>query len=297
MENLQQRTHQTNKNGGFLSHHQIFGQGGAAFPHYRLVILSLGLLNAALLIVAIVIGINCAKVKENSLQAFSHASPLITELNNLRSNHSDVIQDEQEAQEALEREIKNHKDMKQQIEQKRSSNNGIFIQIDALRAVKTELQSNKTALDGSCGKCQPGWILHNSSCYLFSFLETRTRKNWHDSRADCIHRGADLVVIDDPEEQKFVSNGIRNVRSGRDMWGNGVWVGLTDIDTEGKWVWINNVTEVEPRYWIEGEPNNQGPQGEDCAVVVYRSYNPWKVRYDGRCNERILHWLCEMAAN
>lgn len=57
-------------------------------------------------------------------------------------------------------------------------------------------------LEGTCGKCLSRWILHNSSCYFFSNIEsTDVRKNWPDSRADCVSRGADLVVIDNQEEQ------------------------------------------------------------------------------------------------
>ena len=47
--------------------------------------------------------------------------------------------------------------------------------------------------------------------------------------------------------QEFVSDTIDNMRSGRDVWLNGFWIGLHDTETEGTWVWINNVTEVEQR--------------------------------------------------
>ncbi|XP_071355029.1 CD209 antigen-like protein C [Trachinotus anak] len=260
----------------------------------RPAILCLGLLNLALLIVAIVLGINCAKVKEGSLQvSHSAATQLINELNYLRSNHSDVIEAEEEAKKALERAIKNHAQLKVQIQQLTTINDGYQRQIEALRTEKTNLKSNISALEGTCGKCLSGWILFNSSCYFFSYTESSTViKNWPDSRADCISRGADLVVIDNPEEQKFVSDKIQNMKISSEWWLNGFWMGLSDTETEGMWVWINNVTEVEQRYWMIGEPNDQN--GEDCGIAVSSFDNPWRTRFDGNCHRKQLHWICEM---
>ncbi|XP_044023652.1 C-type lectin domain family 4 member M-like [Siniperca chuatsi] len=281
-----------NTGGHFRSSYEIFGRGGDGSN--RLVILCLGLLNAVLLIAAVVIGINCGKVKEGSLQvSHSAATQLISELNYLRGNHSDVIEAEEEAKNALERAVKNHAQLRVKIEQQRTINDNYQRQIEALQAEKTNLQSNISALEGTCGRCLSKWLLLNSSCYFFSYIESRTvKKNWPDSRADCISRGADLIVIDNQEEQKFVSDSIKNMKTSSKWWENGFWIGLTDIETEGTWIWINNVTEVEQRYWMDGEPNNQGV--ENCGVAVYASTNPWKTRYDGGCDSFLIHWICEM---
>ncbi|XP_053191391.1 C-type lectin domain family 4 member M-like [Scomber japonicus] len=291
MENLQKRI---NFNRYFR--YEIFGQGGSPFPNYRLLILCLGLLNAVLLITAVAIGIKCARVKEASLQApHSAATQLINELNFLRSNHSDVIEAEEEAKKALEAAIKNHAQLKVQIEQQKTINDDFQRQMEALSTEKTSLQTNISALERTCGKCLTGWALFNSSCYFFSYTESKTvKKNWHESRADCISRGADLVVIDNLEEQKYVSGNIDSMRSAADVWQSGFWIGLTDTEVEGTWVWINNVTDVEQRYWMDGEPNNLR-QGEDCAVAVYSNINPWKTRFDARCIFKKFHWICEMA--
>ncbi|XP_038585553.1 uncharacterized protein LOC119910830 [Micropterus salmoides] len=280
----------------FRSRYEIFRRGGEGSD--RLVILCLGLLNAILLIAAVAIGINCAKVKEGSLQVtHSAATKLINELNYLRSNHSDVIKAEEEAKNALERAIQNHAELKVKIEQHKTINDEYHRKIEALQTEKTILQSNISALEGTCGRCLSTWILLNSSCYFFSYTESSTvKKNWPNSRADCISRGADLIVIDNQEEQKFVSDSIENMRSGRDVWQSGFWIGLTDTETEGTWVWINNVTEVEQRYWMDGEPNNVGHLGEDCGIAVYSSDNPWKTRFDANCHQRERHWICEMTS-
>ncbi|XP_030574818.1 CD209 antigen-like isoform X2 [Archocentrus centrarchus] len=245
----------------------------------RCVVLCLGLLNVVLLIVAVVLGVNSV-------------TQLFSELDFLQSNHSDVIEAEEEAKKALERAIKNHEEIKVKIEQLKNISDGYQKQVEALRTVKTNLQSNISTLEGSCGSCLPGWILFNSSCYFFSSTESSTvKKNWHYSRADCVRRGSDLVVIDDQEEQTFVSNTIKRLKTNPHQWTNGFWVGLTDIATVGTWVWINNVTEVEQRYWMDGEPN---VEEENCVIVIYSPTNPWKTRFDGSCQNHQLDWICEL---
>uniref|UniRef100_A0A3B5LPJ3 C-type lectin domain-containing protein n=1 Tax=Xiphophorus couchianus TaxID=32473 RepID=A0A3B5LPJ3_9TELE len=137
----------------------------------------------------------------------------------------------------------------------------------------------------TCGKCPLGWLIFNSSCYFFSYTESTTvKKNWHKSREDCIKRGADLVVIDN--QQDFFLFFCLHLL-------HGFWIGLTDKETEGTWVWLNNVTEVEPRYWMDGEPNDWNT-AEDCGVAIYSDENPWKTRYDGACRQRQLQWICEI---
>uniref|UniRef100_A0A674MQ77 C-type lectin domain-containing protein n=1 Tax=Takifugu rubripes TaxID=31033 RepID=A0A674MQ77_TAKRU len=128
-----------------------------------------------------------------------------------------------------------------------------------------------------CG-CPSRWTHFMSSCYLFSTAENqKLKKNWDDSREDCIRREADLVIIDSPEEQ------VGQRQAGQDHY--------TEI--EGTWVWINNVTEVE--FWRDGEPNDSGHNGEDCAATYYSEQNPWKTRNDVNCRGTRMYWICEKA--
>ncbi|XP_008398468.1 C-type lectin domain family 4 member E-like [Poecilia reticulata] len=271
------------------------GQGGSVFGNYKVIIVCLGLLNAVLFVAAVVLGFKCAQAKQASLLvSHSAASEVIGEVTFLRSNHSDVIGAEKHATRALANAIKNHTQLKEQIEQQKIINDGFQKQVEALQVEKTNLQANISALGSTCGKCPLGWLIFNSSCYFFSYTESTTvKKNWHKSREDCIKRGADLVVIDNQHEQEFVSHTINDMRSGQNVWTSGFWIGLTDMETEGTWVWLNNVTEVEQRYWMDGEPNDMHT-GEDCGIAVYSDENPWKTRYDGVCHQRQLQWICEI---
>ncbi|RVE57146.1 hypothetical protein OJAV_G00213470 [Oryzias javanicus] len=224
---------------------QKFGAGFWKIPNSRMVLVSLGLLNAVLFIIAVVLGVMCSRVREDSSMKDSHsaAMKLIDELTDLRSNHSDLIEAEEEAKRVLQMKIQDHVKLKEQIQQLTALNIDNQRRFESLKTEKETLQANITALGETCGRCPPSWIHLNSSCYFFSYTESSSiKKRWHSSRMDCTRREADLIMIDSPEEQKFVSNTIHSIAQD-----NGFWIGLTDKATEGTWVWINNVQEVEPR--------------------------------------------------
>ncbi|XP_067290006.1 C-type lectin domain family 4 member F-like isoform X2 [Pseudorasbora parva] len=71
-----------------------------------------------------------------------------------------------------------------------------------------------------------GWIHYKFSLYIIS----SEKKSWTESRRYCTERGADLIIINNKEEQDFVKN-ISDVTS--------VWIGLTDSDVEGRWKWVD----------------------------------------------------------
>lgn len=47
---------------------------------------------------------------------------------------------------------------------------------------------------------------------------------------------------------------------------------------------------------MEGEPNDHGHRGEDCAVTAFRPTFPWGTRNDLNCETQKKLWICEMAA-
>lgn len=159
----------------------------------------------------------------------SAVAKVINELSYLRSNHSDVMEAETEAKSALDNALKNHKQLKVQIAEKKTANDNYQKQVEALLEQKLTLQANLSAAgepqntqgqpvhfriskgkhwplllflsEDSCLICPSGWIAYNSSCYFFSFTESRVKKNWPDSRADCTGRNSDMIVVDNKEEQ------------------------------------------------------------------------------------------------
>ena len=85
----------------------------------------------------------------------------------------------------------------------------------------------------------------NQAYYL---LEPST---WEMSEAAAQERlGAHLVTINNEDENSFIRNSVLNF-DGNDR--NG-WIGLTDRDAEGSFIWTNN-EPVGYTNWIPGEPN------------------------------------------
>ncbi|XDV31253.1 hypothetical protein PO909_033986 [Leuciscus waleckii] len=144
-----------------------------------------------------------------------------------------------------------------------SSNLELIKHRDQLNKEKNELSKN-------------GWIDYKSSLYFIS----SEKKNWTESRRYCTERGADLIIINNREEQGFVKNISANVI---------VWTGLTDRDVENTWKWVDGSTP-NSGLWASGEPNsgNYVRTDEDCAV----NYKPGLADYS--CNN-VFQWICEDA--
>ncbi|KAJ8407245.1 hypothetical protein AAFF_G00278190 [Aldrovandia affinis] len=115
-----------------------------------------------------------------------------------------------------------------------------------------------------CRQCDSGWKNNQGQCYFFS----SEKKNWIQSRDYCISKGAQLVIINCQQEQRFVSTSIKETH----------WIGLSDLETEGQWHWVDQVplNATETQFWYtrpngKHEPDNWTggghPNGEDCAAV------------------------------
>ncbi|XP_067310836.1 CD209 antigen-like protein E isoform X2 [Pseudorasbora parva] len=82
-----------------------------------------------------------------------------------------------------------------------------------------------------------GWTYYQSSLYYLS----NEKKNWIESRRYCTERGADLIIINNKEEQDFVKN---------ISVGTYVWIGLSDSDVEDRWKWVDGSSlNSSFRFW------------------------------------------------
>uniref|UniRef100_A0A3Q2WFW8 C-type lectin domain-containing protein n=1 Tax=Haplochromis burtoni TaxID=8153 RepID=A0A3Q2WFW8_HAPBU len=120
--------------------------------------------------------------------------------------------------------------------------------------------------------CPTGWSMFSHSCY---FLSARSG-SWHSARKNCIDQGADLVVIDSPEEQNFIASFTQKE----------TWIGLNDIEQEGTWKWVDG-TPLTLQYWASGQPDNHYRR-EDCAHIRYKGTS-WN---DEGCDGSY-QWVCE----
>ncbi|XP_020485627.1 C-type lectin domain family 12 member B [Labrus bergylta] len=274
------------------SHHGLFGGGSCfALPHHRLVILSLGLLNAVLLIASVVLGIYCARASYFQVPV-SAATPLIIEMNYLR-NQSGIIRATLEARAAIAKKHTDHVQLKLELKQHKITMDRLQRQIKTLHDERENLQSNKSSLEDNCGRCLPGWRLLKLSCYYFSSRnESNPKKNWLDSRADCVSKGGELLVINNRQEQQLLSASFPTQSGSGEWWEKGFWIGLTHVATNGTWVWVNNVTELETIYWRSGQPKTDGPQSGNCAALS-NLYDTTRMWYNGNCQDHQYNWICE----
>uniref|UniRef100_A0A672RND0 Si:ch211-232p21.6 n=1 Tax=Sinocyclocheilus grahami TaxID=75366 RepID=A0A672RND0_SINGR len=75
------------------------------------------------------------------------------------------------------------------------------------------------------------WVQDKGRFYVFS----NDTKDWNSSRQCCQDLGGDLVIINSSEEQEFLAQQIVTF--------NALvlhWIGLTDRQTEGVWLWVDN---------------------------------------------------------
>ncbi|KAK9537244.1 hypothetical protein VZT92_004878 [Zoarces viviparus] len=152
---------------------------------------------------------------------------------------------------------------------------------DRRQRLSTNLIEEKDRRQRWCDQkktCPEGWRRFSCSCYLLS----NETYSWEESRKDCRDKGADLVIIDSLEEQKFLSS-IVTERS---------WIGLSDRDEEGTWKWVDG-TPLTEAYWYVGEPSNRGGD-EDCAENLF-DRNAERNWNDVRCDYS-RHWICENLA-
>lgn len=156
---------------------------------------------------------------------------------------------------------------------------------------------NRTTLD--CSWCPPGWIDHDSRCYLVRH-ETRTFLN---AQELCRRRyRGHLPVVLNVADQILLSNMTNKLHEGRLVYG--VWIGLNDIQKEGTFIWINGMPLMaNASFWVPGNPNNMIPwydrigEGQDCVVIVptspYKKHN-WYYSWDDIICRGKRHFICEI---
>nr|XP_055073122.1 C-type mannose receptor 2-like [Misgurnus anguillicaudatus] len=115
-----------------------------------------------------------------------------------------------------------------------------------------------------------GWI------YLSLYFISTEMKTWNESRIYCRERGGDLIIINNKEEEDFISR--KTISSGARF-----WIGLSDSDVEGTWRWVDG-TPLNSSFWAAGEPN--GNISENCVESIRPGWN------DASCYIA-QNWICE----
>jgi hypothetical protein len=108
-------------------------------------------------------------------------------------------------------------------------------------------------------------VSYRGSGYMLCHDDDR-RRSWSEAEEECQSRGMHLVRVDDAEENAF----IRKTALGVNFDGN-IWLGGSDAETEGKWVWIDGT-----HFWT----------GENDGVPVGGNYTNWKPNQPNTENGR-----------
>uniref|UniRef100_A0A8C2GJS7 C-type lectin domain-containing protein n=1 Tax=Cyprinus carpio TaxID=7962 RepID=A0A8C2GJS7_CYPCA len=100
-----------------------------------------------------------------------------------------------------------------------------------LTAERSQLQSNFSSLSQKNLELESRIrsLSEEESKQSCLFMSTEL-KSWSDSRQYCRDRGADLVIINTEEKQRFISSIV----------GESVWIGLSDREQEGNMKWVDN---------------------------------------------------------
>ncbi|GFN83274.1 macrophage mannose receptor 1 [Plakobranchus ocellatus] len=140
---------------------------------------------------------------------------------------------------------------------------------DALCSSWRRYICERTPSSSAPGECEPGWLKNPSSGTCKQWY--RERKSWKDAKTTCQQEGGDLVTILDKTTNTFVND----MRKSNDR--GTCWIGLNDLDNEGKFRWQNENQEVHYTNWSPGNPGQTNRQGQDCVVMGYKESEKWSL--------------------
>ena len=100
--------------------------------------------------------------------------------------------------------------------------------------------------------CPNDWTYFEGYCYR----KVSSCDSWNGSQGKCSVLGANLPSIHNQEENVYV----QNLHGGEHS-----WLGLTDINSEGTFVWSDG-TSFNFHYWASHQPNNF--KNEDCVHTL-----------------------------
>ncbi len=108
-----------------------------------------------------------------------------------------------------------------------------------------------------------GWIFNPETSHYYKLLPDCL--GWLSCEATAVSEGGHLVTINDANEQDWLVTTF----GGTDLF----WIGYTDKDAEGSWVWISGEPTTYTN-WAIGEPSNSGGV-ENYALMNWVSPGLW----------------------
>ncbi|VDI24698.1 neurocan core protein [Mytilus galloprovincialis] len=121
-----------------------------------------------------------------------------------------------------------------------------------MREMRKKMRNMKSEIDDLRTRtCQKDWIRYMGHCYLFVYKKV----TWNTAKNECQHKGGYLVKVESAAENSWLILALNAE----------VWIGLSDIRTEGQWRWTSDNTDTSFSYWLSHEPN--GGHRENCVNI------------------------------
>ncbi|KAL4218161.1 hypothetical protein ACF0H5_022897 [Mactra antiquata] len=105
--------------------------------------------------------------------------------------------------------------------------------------------------------CPDLWIPYSGSCYRFGHQAL----TFFEAEHYCQQHNARLVHIESADENNFLKQEMSQLIA--DRW----WIGLSDDDIEGKFVWYGTTSKPEFTDWSAGNPSDS-LHNEDCVELI-----------------------------
>ncbi|XP_069121151.1 perlucin-like protein isoform X1 [Argopecten irradians] len=128
--------------------------------------------------------------------------------------------------------------------------------------------------------CRVGWTRYQDSCYLFVSQE---KEDWAEAHYHCGVLHGYLADILDADESTFVKTELQRRHASGCF-----YIGATDVELDGQWLWTNTDDPVLYTDWGNGEPN--GDIAENCICLHDNHQFRW---VDVKCN-RDFSFICKM---
>ena len=93
--------------------------------------------------------------------------------------------------------------------------------------------------------CDGDWKHFNGHCYLV----VRQHKSWDDASAYCSSKNSYLLEITTDIEREFATELVRDYHYF-------FWIGATDRDTTGRFIYYHSKLPIPENYWRQGQPDD-----------------------------------------
>lgn len=98
-------------------------------------------------------------------------------------------------------------------------------------------------------------------------------EDWCAARENCRKFDSELVKIESKDENQFIKTEYFRT-------GDRYWIGLSDLNNDGKWKWTDGTGLTGYKNWGSGQPKNSN--GQQCITIQKVNHDGW---YDGEWND------------